>query len=122
MNSESPGSPSRHADDKPSAAEPTRTSDAGDDKVELCPPAEEVEGEDSSSADAVQECLDADLQHRLWLKAVVPLLQIRTQETDTGIIPGLCSGRVQFAFDRMYVAACERIAHILRSDLGSDQD
>jgi hypothetical protein len=122
MNSESPGSPSRHADDKPSAAEPIRASDAEDEKVDSCPPAEEVESEDTSTVDAVQECLDADLQLRLWLKAVVPLLQLRTQETDTGIIPGLCSGRVQFAFDRMYVAACERIARILRSDLGSDQD
>jgi hypothetical protein len=124
MNSESPGSPSRHADDKPSATEPDQTSDAEDDKVAPCPPAEEaeVESEDTSTADAVQECLDADLQHRLWLKAVVPLLQLRTQETDTGIVPGVCSGRVQFAFDRMYVAACERIARILRSDLGSDQD
>src|SRR5438045_750450 len=95
MNSESPGSPSRHADDKPSAAEPSRPSDAEDDKMNPCPSAEEIESEDTSAADAVQECLDADLQHRLWLKAVVPLLQLRTQETDTGIIPGACSGRVQ---------------------------
>jgi hypothetical protein len=29
---------------------------------------------------------------------------------------------VQYAFDRMYIAACERIARILRSDLGCDQD
>jgi hypothetical protein len=122
MNSESPGSPSRQADDKPSATEPGPTSDADDNKVDPCPPALEVESEDTSALDAVQECLDADLQHRLWLKAVVPLLQLRTQETETGVVPGACSGRVQFAFDRMYVAACERIARILRSDLGSDQD
>ena len=53
---------------------------------------------------------DADVQNRLWLKAVVPLLQLRSHETDP-------SGRVQFAFDQMYVAACERVARILRRDL-----
>ena len=43
---------------------------------------------------------DADVQNRLWLKAVISLLQLRSHETDP-------SGRVQFAFDQMYVAASE---------------
>ena len=53
---------------------------------------------------------DADVQNRLWLKAVVPLLQLRSHKTDP-------SGRAQFAFDQMYVTACERVARILRRDL-----
>ena len=77
---------------------------------------------DHSDLDGSCRALVRALGEAGWLKAVVPLLQLRTQETDTGVVPGVCSGRVQFAFDRMYVAACERIARILRSDLGSDQD
>jgi hypothetical protein len=49
-------------------------------------------------------------QHRLWVRALVPLLQLRTQETDP-------SPRVQLALDRMIVAACERVGRICRSDL-----
>jgi hypothetical protein len=55
-----------------------------------------------------------DLTNRLWLKAVVPLLQLRSHESDP-------SARVQLAFDLMYIAACERVARILRSDLPSDR-
>jgi hypothetical protein len=64
---------------------------------------------------ATDEEVFADLEHeavasRLWIRALTPLLQLRSHETDP-------SSRVQFAFDQMYVAACERIARILRSDL-----
>lgn len=68
------------------------------------------EGEDADDRAIVEEYVDPDLQGRLWLKTLIPLLQLRSQETDP-------NGRVQFALDRMYIAACERIARILGSDL-----
>jgi hypothetical protein len=65
-------------------------------------------------ADQTEEALiDAaadDAQARLWLRAVVPLLQLRSHDSDP-------SDRVQFALDQMYIAACERVARILGSDL-----
>jgi len=69
-----------------------------------------AEGDDPGAEEMIPDYPDADVQNRLWLKAVVPLLQLRSHETDP-------SGRVQFAFDHMYVAACERVARILRCDL-----
>ena len=69
-----------------------------------------AEGDDPGAEDIKPDYPDSDVQNRLWLKAVVPLLQLRSHETDP-------SGRVQFAFDQMYVAACERVARILRCDL-----
>jgi len=63
--------------------------------------------------DPEQDALDAaagDVQARLWVRALIPLLQLRSHDTDP-------SGRVQFAFDQMYVAACERVARILRADV-----
>lgn len=51
-----------------------------------------------------------DAQQRLWLRAVIPLLQLRSGEPDP-------SNRVQFALDRMYISACERVVRILRSDV-----
>jgi hypothetical protein len=70
------------------------------------------EEESSGECEFVQEYVDPDVQSRLWLKAVVPLLQLRSHEADP-------NGRVQFAFDLMYIAACERIARILQSDVTS---
>ncbi len=64
-------------------------------------------------ADPEQDALDAaagDVQARLWVRTLTPLLQLRSHDTDP-------SGRVQFAFDQMYVAACERVARILRADV-----
>jgi hypothetical protein len=68
------------------------------------------EGDSGGECEFIQEYVDPDVQSRLWLKAVVPLLQLRSHEADP-------NGRVQFAFDLMYIAACERIARILQSDL-----
>ena len=51
-----------------------------------------------------------DAQKRLWLKTLTALLQLRSHESDP-------SGRVQFAFDQLHVAACERAVRILHSDL-----
>jgi hypothetical protein len=59
-----------------------------------------AEGDDPGAEEMIPDYPDADVQNRLWLKAVVPLLQLRSHETDP-------SGRVQFAFDQMYVAASE---------------
>ncbi len=56
---------------------------------------------------------EIDAQQRLWLRAVIPLLQLRSGEVDP-------SCRVQFAFDQMYVAACERLTRILRGDLADE--
>ncbi|WP_165253083.1 hypothetical protein [Paludisphaera soli] len=47
---------------------------------------------------------------RLWIRAIAPLLQPSSPEPDP-------NPRVQFALDRMRIAACERIARILASDL-----
>ncbi len=59
--------------------------------------------------------LDNESQRRLWLKAITPILQLHPNEMDH-------SGRVRFAFDLLRIAACERVARILRSDLKIDQD
>ena len=82
----------------------------GDGSSRSCPP----EGDDPDTIEAVSGLVDAEIQNRLWLKALVPLLQLRSQETDP-------SDRVQFALDLMYIGACERIARILRSDLLTDR-
>jgi hypothetical protein len=70
--------------------------------------------DDLDAPEAASTFVDAEIQNRLWLKAVLPLLQLRSQETDP-------SDRVQFALDLMHIAACERIARILRSDLFPDR-
>jgi hypothetical protein len=59
---------------------------------------------------AVDDAADEGRQ-RLWIRCLTPLLQLRAHETDP-------SDRVQLAFDKMYIAACERVARILHSDLG----
>ena len=70
------------------------------------PQADEIATDEEVYADLEREAIAS----RLWIRALTPLLQLRSHETDP-------SSRVQFAFDQMYVAACERIARILRSDL-----
>jgi len=112
MSSESSRSPDPHDDDP---RDPAGVGDALDPPSsspgaggEL--PAELAELEDPG--DDIPEFVDPDVQHRLWLRAVVPLLQLRSHETDP-------SQRVQFALDQMYIAACERVARLLRSDLAS---
>jgi hypothetical protein len=69
--------------------------------------AETDEGQDLAMDDAADEA-----QSRLWIRALTPLLQLRKHDSDP-------SDRVQYAFDLMYIAACERVARILRSDLGA---
>jgi hypothetical protein len=96
-------------DSTPDSSPPGRPHDISDD---LDGPLTE---EADESEDSVLEFADMNVQNRLWLKAVVPLLQLRSHETDP-------SGRVQFAFDQMYVAACERVSRILRCDLPASPD
>jgi hypothetical protein len=56
-----------------------------------------------------------ETQNRLWIKAIVPVLQLRMAEAPR-------NGRVQFALDRLQVAACERLTRILSSDLPAVDD
>lgn len=51
---------------------------------------------------------------RQWLRVITPLIQLRSHDADP-------SDRVQLAFDLLHIAACERAARILRSDLGPDR-
>ena len=86
---------------------PYRQESPGDDAIA-------VDDKALEAAETVADDEHTDLKNRLWLKTVVPLLQIRSHESDP-------STRVQLAFDLMYIAACERVARILRSDLPSDR-
>jgi hypothetical protein len=58
--------------------------------------------------------MDEEAQRRLWVRTIIPLLQLRSHDSDP-------SGRVQLAFDLMHIAACERVTRLLRSDLRDDQ-
>lgn len=68
---------------------------------------------DGSDDEALQDVLAVEMQRRLWLRSIVPILQARSQENDP-------SDRVQLALDWLTIAACERARRILRSDLGAD--
>ncbi len=67
-----------------------------------------------TAEEIARQIIDLESQQRLWLKAILPLLQLRSPDADP-------SDRVQFAFDQMAIAACERAARILRSDLQPEQ-
>ena len=73
------------------------------------PDAVQAPADDDVALDQVDE-LAADAQARLWVRALTPLLQLRSIESDP-------SARVQFALDKMHIAACERITRILGSDV-----
>jgi hypothetical protein len=53
---------------------------------------------------------DDDIERRLWIRTLLPLIQARSHDSDP-------SGRVQLAFDLMHIAACERIQRLCNSDL-----
>ncbi len=63
----------------------------------------------------IQAALNDESQQRLWLRTIIPLLQLRSHDSDP-------SGRVQLAYDLMHIAACERASRLLRSDLPSEND
>ena len=118
MTPDSTGGGERHGDEQPDAGNngekiDPRESSADDAQEAATPDLSDDSSDDFGDEEAiVEEYVDPDVQSRLWLKAVVPLLQLRSHETDP-------NGRVQFAFDLMYIAACERIARILRSDVAT---
>lgn len=66
--------------------------------------------DENTSTEVIPEYIDTGIQDRLWLKAVIQLLQIRSHETDP-------SDRVQYACDMMHIAACERASRLLNSDI-----
>ena len=71
--------------------------------------------EDSTIDDELlAEVIDLETQKRLWVRALIPLLQLRSRESDL-------SGRVQLALDLMHIAACDRIRRLLRSDVEDQQ-
>jgi hypothetical protein len=90
------------------------------DRNDNAPPVPLPDGVDAdevgepTAEDIAQQIIDLESQQRLWLKAILPLLQFRSPDADP-------SDRVQFAFDQMTIAACERAARILRSDLRPDE-
>jgi hypothetical protein len=114
---ESSDGPDRGAGEQPGASDDRGTLDPEEQSGEAGAEAAVIpeEGDEFDDATVIEEYVDPDVQSRLWLKAVVPLLQLRSHETDP-------NGRVQFAFDLMYIAACERIARILRSDVASEHE
>jgi hypothetical protein len=82
------------------------------DKDPVCAVDDEDEGE--GELQDVDDYIEEEVQKRLWVRTIIPLLQLRSHESDP-------SSRVQLAFDLMHIAACERVARILRDDLPDDQ-
>ena len=78
-------------------------------------PDDDLDDDSPTDDDLVAQLIDLETQKRLWLRAIVPLLQLRSRDSDP-------SGRVQLAFDLMHISACERVRRLLRSDLPDDQD
>ena len=68
----------------------------------------EIEADTLSDDFVRYEAIEA--QNRLWIKAITPILQLRTPDAQGNV-------RVQFAFDRLQIAACERLTRILSADL-----
>ena len=75
---------------------------------------DDLDEETPSDDELVADIIDLESQKRLWVRALIPLLQLRSRESDP-------SSRVQLALDLMHIAACERIRRLLRSDLPDDQ-
>jgi len=62
--------------------------------------------DDLATADMLADVIDVETQKRLWVRTIVPVLQLATPDVD--------------ADDRTRVAALERVARILRSDMIDD--
>jgi hypothetical protein len=75
---------------------------------------EDLDEEPPIDDELVADIIDLESQKRLWVRALIPLLQLRSRESDP-------SSRVQLALDLVHIAACERIRRLLRSDLTDDQ-
>jgi hypothetical protein len=76
---------------------------ATDDEVEAA-------AEEMTPDEAVYAAVNQGREQRLWLKALVPLLQLRRGDSDP-------SDRVQLALDFVAIAAAERICRLCRSDM-----
>ena len=76
---------------------------------------DDLDDDSPTDDDLVAQLIDLETQKRLWLRAIIPLLQLRSRDSDP-------SGRVQLAFDLMHISACERVRRLLRSDLPDDQE
>jgi hypothetical protein len=72
-----------------------------------------VDPEHSTVDEKIEAALDYEAQLRLWVRAILPLVQLRSHESDP-------SPRVQLALDKMHIAACERIERLMRSDIARD--
>jgi hypothetical protein len=72
------------------------------------PDDDRVEADETDDEFVRYEAFEA--QNRLWIKAVVPILQLRPHEAPHNV-------RLQYALDRLRIAACERLVRILSSDL-----
>mgnify|MGYP001153630044 FL=1 len=70
----------------------------------------EIEVEAEILADDFVRYEAFEVQNRLWIKAITPILQLRSPDAHGNV-------RVQFAFDRLQIAACERLTRLLASDL-----
>lgn len=66
--------------------------------------------QEAQAADAAADAAGLALSARLWLRAIEPVLQLRSADPDP------CP-RVQLAVDEMLTAACERAIRLLGSDL-----
>ena len=77
-------------------------------------PGNDIDDGSETDDDLVAAIIDIETQKRLWFRAIIPLLQLRSRESDP-------SGRVQLALDLMHIAACERVRRLLQSDLPADQ-
>jgi hypothetical protein len=75
---------------------------------------EDLDADCPTDDDLVNDIIDLETQKRLWLRSIIPLLQLRSHDTDS-------SGRVQLAIDLMHIAACERVRRLLLSDLPDDR-
>jgi hypothetical protein len=80
---------------------------------DVYPDPEPIDDDEPPVDDLVAELIDLETQKRLWIRSLVPLLQLRKGDTDP-------SGRVQLALDLVAIAACERIRRICASDLPDD--
>jgi len=83
-------------------------------KEDNTPPDDDLDEDSVVDDELLAEVIDLETQKRLWVRALIPLLQLRSRETDP-------SGRVQLALDLMHIAACERIRRLLRSDLSENE-
>jgi len=76
---------------------------------------EESPPEDGSEeAEAPPEVEDPGIDQRLWVQACLKVVAAHTMDPDTPT-------RVQFALDRLAIAAAERCVRILHSDLREEE-